>query len=238
MHRSVLQGGPRVDEAPKILIVEDDTGVAQGLVHGLKQAGFRTSLAIRGDQGLERILAEPFDLVLLDLMLPERTGFEVLKAMYNRVSVPVIVLSALSDLPARLKSFESGAVDFVPKPFFMEELIARIRSRLEIRQLEARNVLTLGDTVLNLDSRMVLRDDIDLGMTGYEFNVLAFLCQRAGRAQTRAQIADHALSADGDCSDRTVDSHISRIRKKLGPDTGGLIKTIWGIGYRCDMEEV
>ena len=234
MHRSVLQGGPRVDEAPKVLIVEDDTGVAQGLVHGLKQAGFRTSLAIRGDQGLERILAEPFDLVLLDLMLPERTGFEVLKAMYNRVSVPVIVLSALSDLPARLKSFESGAVDFVPKPFFMEELIARIRSRLEIRQLEARNVLTLGDTVLNLDSRMVSRDDIDLGMTGYEFNVLAFLCQRAGRAQTRAQIADHALSADGDCSDRTVDSHISRIRKKLGPDTGGLIKTIWGIGYRCD----
>ena len=117
----------------------------------------------------------------------------------------------------------------------MEELVARIRSRLDIRRVETRRVIALGDAVLDLDSRMVLRGDMDLGMTGYEFNVLAFLCQRAGRAQTRDQIAEHALSADGDCSDRTVDSHISRIRKKLGPETGGLVKTIWGIGYRCDL---
>jgi len=223
-----------MDDMPQILIVEDDAGVAQGLVHGLRQAGFRTSLAMNGEQGLKRILAEPFDLVLLDLMLPGRTGFEVLEAMCTRVSVPTIVLSALTDLPARLKSFENGAVDFVPKPFFMEELVARIRSRLEVRHIETRRVLTLADTVIDLDARMVLRNDMDLGMTGYEFNVLAFLCQRVGRAQTRAQIAEHALSEDGDCSDRTVDSHISRIRKKLGPETGGLIKTIWGIGYRCD----
>ena len=222
-------------EQPQILVIEDDAGVAQGLVNGLRKAGFRTSLAVNGDQGLKCLLTEPFDLVLLDLMLPGRTGFEVLEAMCTRVSVPTIVLSALSDLPARLKSFENGAVDFVPKPFFMEELVARIRSRLEVRHVETRRVLTLGDTIVDLDSRMVLRNEMDLGLTGYEFNVLAFLYQRAGRAQTRGQIAEHALSEHGDCSDRTVDSHISRIRKKLGPDTGGLIKTIWGIGYRCDV---
>ncbi|MGC6418506.1 MAG: response regulator transcription factor [Bradymonadia bacterium] len=224
-----------MDDTPHILIVEDDAGVAQGLVHGLRQARFRTTLAINGEQGLQLVLTQSFDLVLLDLMLPGRTGFEVLKAMCTRVSVPTIVLSALSDLPARLKSFENGAVDFVPKPFFIEELVARIRSRLEVRQVESRRLLELGDTLLDLDARIVLRDEQDLGMTGYEFNVLAFLCIRAGRAQTRGQIAEHALSEHGDCSDRTVDSHISRIRKKLGPDTGGLIKTIWGIGYRCDV---
>ena len=199
--------------------------------------GFQTSLAHNGDQGLKRILTESYDLVLLDLMLPGRSGFEVLEAMCTRVSVPTIVLSASSDLPARLKSFENGAVDFVPKPFFMEELVARIRSRLEVRPVEPRRMLTFGDVVLDLDSRLVLRNDTDLRMTGYEFNVLGFLRQRAGRAQTRGQIAEHALSEHGDCSDRTVDSHISRIRKKLGPKTGGLIKTIWGIGYRCDVAQ-
>ena len=225
-----------MDNVPHILIVEDDAGVVHGLLRGLRQAGFRTSLAMNGAQGIDCILTESFDLILLDLMLPEYTGFEVLEIMGTRVSVPVIVLSALSDLPARLKSFERGAVDFVPKPFFIEELIARIRSRLKLRQIENRKFV-LADTIIDLDARVVLRNDIDLGMTGYEFNVLAFLCQRSGRAQTRSQIAEHALSVDGDCFDRTVDSHISRIRKKLGPDTGKLIKTIWGIGYRCDVTQ-
>jgi DNA-binding response OmpR family regulator len=120
----------------------------------------------------------------------------------------------------------------------MEELVARIRSRLDLDQPATRREVTLADVVLDLDAREVRRDGVDLDLTGYEFNVLAFLCQRPGRAQTRAQIADHALSEDGDCSDRTVDSHISRIRKKLGPDAGGRIKTVWGIGYRCVLEDV
>lgn len=226
-----------MDDTPHILIVEDDAGVAQGLMRGLKQAGFRLSLAMSGDRGLELILSEAFDLVLLDLMLPERTGFEVLDAVRSRASVPIIVLSAMTHLPARLKSFEIGAVDFVPKPFFMEELVARIRSRLNLGQSKERRKLALADTVLDLDARVVQRNGEDLGMTGYEFNVLALLRQRAGRAQTRAQIADQALSEDGDCNDRTVDSHISHIRKKLGPEAAKHIKTVWGIGYRCDLEE-
>ena len=177
-----------MNEQPLILIIEDDSGVAEGLVNGLKKAGFRTRLAINGDQGLRCILAETFDLVLLDLMLPGRTGFEILEAISNRVSVPTIVLSALNDLPARLKSFEKGAVDFVPKPFFIEELVARMRSRLDVRQEQSPKVLILGDTVLDLDTRTVLRNDVDLGMTGYEFNVLAFLRKQAGRPQTRGQL--------------------------------------------------
>jgi len=218
-----------------ILIVEDDTGVVEGLVRGLRQAGFETSLAMTGDKGLARVLEERFDLVLLDLMLPERTGFEILQAMRNRVSVPVIVLTARTDLPSRLRCFEDGAIDFVPKPFFVEEVVARIHSRLRIRGEEARRKLVFGEVVLDLDARKVHRGDVDLGLTAYELNVLALLVERAGRAQTRAQIAEHALSEDGECTDRTVDSHISRIRKKLGPE-GSLVRTVWGIGYRFDLE--
>lgn len=224
-------------ESPHILIVEDDSGVVQGLVRGLTQAGFRTSLSMTGSDGLDRILAEDFDLVLLDLMLPERSGFEVLDAVRARASVPIIVLSALTDLPSRLMSFENGAVDFVPKPFFLEELIARIRSRLDRGLSAERRLLPLADTVLDLDARVVRRDGENLGLTGFEFNVLALLRQRAGRAQSRSQIANEALSEDGDCNDRTVDSHVSRIRKKLGPEAAARIKTVWGIGYRCDPEE-
>ncbi len=224
-------------EQPHILIVEDDPGVVQGLVRGLRRAGFQTSVAMAGDEGLTRILGEPFDLVLLDLMLPERNGFDVLETVRTRVPVPIVVVSALTDLPSRLKSFESGAVDFVPKPFFIEELVARIRARLAISETTAPRQLHVGDVVLDLDARAARRGDVDLGLTTYEFNVLALLRQRAGRAQSRTQIAEGALSEDGECDERTVDSHISRIRKKLGLQAATHIKTVWGIGYRCDAED-
>ena len=221
-------------DPPHILIIEDDLGVVQGLVRGLRREGFETSLAMAGDEGLERILNETFDLVLLDLMLPERSGFEVLEAVRTRVSVPIVVLSALTELPARLRSFESGAVDFVPKPFFMEELVARIRARLALTSTSPRRELALADVVLDLDARTARRGDDDLELTEFEFNVLAYLRERSGRALTRAQIAEAALSEDGESNDRTVDSHVSRIRKKVGPTAAERIQTVWGIGYRCD----
>ncbi len=221
----------------RILVIEDDLNVVQQLVSGLRRAGFDTSLAMAGDEGLAQILNGSFDLVLLDLMLPNLTGFEVLEAVRTRVSVPVVVLSARTELPARLQSFERGAVDFVPKPFFMEELIARIRARLALTSPTPRRALALADVTLDLDARTARRGDVALDLTEYEFNVVAFLRERAGRAQSRTQIADGALSESGECGDRTVDSHISRIRKKLGPRAARRIQTVWGIGYRCDEED-
>ena len=226
-----------MSDPSRILVIEDDLNVVQQLVGGLRRAGFETSLAMAGDEGLAEILTGSFDLVLLDLMLPKLTGFEVLEAVRARVSVPVVVLSARTELPARLRSFEAGAVDFVPKPFFMEELIARIRARLALTSLTPRRELAVADVVLDLDARSARRGDVKLALTEFEFNVLAFLRGRAGRAQSRTQIADGALSESGECSDRTVDSHISRIRKKVGPRAAERIRTVWGIGYRCDEEE-
>lgn len=224
------------DDRPQILIVEDDLSVVQGLVRGLRKAGFDTSLAMDGEEGTARILSEAFDLVLLDLMLPERSGAQVLEAVSTRTSVPIIVLTARTDLPARLTSFEHGAIDFVPKPFFMEELVARIRARLALTVATPARQISLADVVLDLDARRVLRGEVVLGLTAHEFNVLAYLRERAGRAVTRAQIADHALPEDGERSDRTVDSHVSRIRKKLGGPAAACIRTIWGIGYTCDLD--
>jgi DNA-binding response OmpR family regulator len=221
---------------PRILIVEDDPSVVQGLVRGLHKAGFSTSVAMEGNEGLTRILRETFDLVLLDLMLPERSGFDVLAAISTRTSVPLIVLTAQTDLSARLRSFEHGAVDFVPKPFFMEELVARIRARLALTTPAPTRQVPLADVVLDLDARRVLRGEADLGLTAHEFNILAFLRERAGRAVTRAQIAEHALPEDGERTDRTVDSHVSRIRKKLGKAAGACVRTVWGIGYTCDPD--
>jgi DNA-binding response OmpR family regulator len=223
------------DGRPSILIIEDDLSVVQGLVRGLHRAGFSTSVAMDGEAGLSRILREPFDLVLLDLMLPERGGLDVLEAVSTRRSVPIVVLTARTDLPVRLRSFEHGAIDFVAKPFFMEELVARIRARLALTAPAPTRRVTMADVVLDLDGRRVMRGDVDLGLTAHEFNLLAFLRERAGRTVTRAQLAEHALPEDGERTDRTVDSHISRIRKKLGP-AGACVRTVWGIGYTCDPD--
>jgi DNA-binding response OmpR family regulator len=226
-----------MNDKPHILVVEDNLSVVEGLIRGLHRAGFRTSLAMSGEEGLARILAESFDLVLLDLMLPERSGIEILEVVRTRTSVPIVVVSARTDLPSRLDSFERGAVDFVPKPFFIEELVARIRARLALTVAAGpTRQLALGSAVLDLDMRLVHRDDRDLGLTAHEFNILAFLRERAGRAYTRQQIAENALPEDGERVDRTVDSHLSRIRKKLGPDDATHLKTVWGIGYKWDQE--
>ena len=125
---------------PRVLVVEDDWNASQGLVRGLSRAGFDVSA-----EGANRALTEAFDLVVLDLMLPEKSGFDVLSAMAGKVSTPVIVLSARTELTARLKSFELGAVDFVSKPFWIEELIVRIRTRLSRVEEVARRTVMIGD---------------------------------------------------------------------------------------------
>ena len=168
-------------------------------------------------------------------MLPERDGFEILQAMKGRISTPVVVLSARTELPSVLRSFEGGAVDFVGKPFWLEELVARLRSRLALRAVGPRRVVTLADAQVDLDARRVTRAGEELPLTPHEFNILACLVERDGRALSRAQIAETALGEGDDLSDRTVDSHISRLRRKLGDAAGARVQTVWGIGYRAHL---
>jgi two-component system OmpR family response regulator len=218
----------------RLLVAEDDLNALQGILSGLRRAGFTVDAVTHGFDAVERALAGSYDLMVLDLMLPGCSGFDVLEALHGRTSTPVLVLSARSELPARLRSFELGAVDYLPKPFFVEELVARVRARLGLRE-QTRRVVQVGGVEVDLDGRRAARRGVDLGLTGHEFNVLAWLIERPGRAVSREQLVERALGADGGQLDRTVDSHVSRVRRKLGAE-GAQIRTVWGIGYRYDPE--
>ena len=220
------------DDRSSVLIVEDDAAVASGLVTGLKNVGFNVELTTDGETGTKRALSGDFDLIILDLNLPERDGFDVLEALSGRVSTPVIVLTARTELETRLKSFSLGAVDYIPKPFWMEELVARIQSRLRLRQDEPHRVISWANVVIDLDARTVNLDQDPVELTSHEFNVLAYLVERPDRAITRKQLADHALPESGSRYGRTVDSHMCRIRNKIGDEASEHIKTVWGVGYK------
>jgi two-component system OmpR family response regulator len=217
----------------RILVVEDEPDIAAHVVQGLKGVGHDVSLETRGDTAADRPLTEAFDLVVLDINLPGKSGFELLELWQSRQSAPIIVLTARTGLEDRLAAFDQGAVDFVTKPFFVEELIARIRMRLGIKE-EVAELLAWADVSLDKGARVVKRGGEDLGLTHHELNVLLYLVERPGRAIARAQLAIGALSMDGEVNDRTVDSHLARVRKKLGKPAADAIKTVWGIGYRFD----
>ncbi len=221
----------------RLLVVEDDPGVAGGIVRGLKEAGFEVELATSGVDGAKKALEGRFGAIILDLMLPEQTGFEVLEQLQGRSSVPVLVLTARSDLADRLRCFGLGAADFVTKPFWIEELVARLRVRLRLTTEAPKRVIRWANVALDLDSRQVTIEGADAGLTKNEFDVLAHLVERQGRAISRDQLAEHALTPFEQRDARTVDSHIARIRKKLGAEGGARIATVWGIGYRFEPDK-
>ncbi|RKH71223.1 DNA-binding response regulator [Corallococcus interemptor] len=219
-----------------ILVVEDDPPIAAGIVRGLKLAGFQVTLATDGPLALEAAEREPPALVVLDLNLPGMDGLELLQAWRHRLRVPILVLTARQELEARLRSFGLGAADYLAKPFWMEELVARIRARLRLPEEDARRTLRWADVSIDLDAHTVSREGTGpVSFTRHELDVLLYLVERPGRAVTREQIADQALPPNEERDTRTVDSHVARIRKKLGP-AGAHLRTVWGIGYRFDPE--
>jgi two-component system OmpR family response regulator len=221
--------------ATRVLVVEDDPGVAGGIVRGLRGAGFDVELATDGLGGSKRALAGRFDAIVLDLMLPGQSGLAVLEQLKGRESIPIIVLTARSELPDKLACFALGAADFIAKPFWIQELVVRLRARLRITPEAPKRAVSWADAVLDLDSRVVTVGGMDVGMTRHEFDVLAHLVERDGRAISREQLAEHALSPFEQRDARTIDSHIARIRKKLGAKAGVSVVTVWGIGYRFEL---
>ncbi len=223
-------------DAPTLLVVEDDPRVAGELVRGLRAAGFGVELCTRGDGVVAKAVSMRLAAVVLDWMLPDVQGEELLRALTERRRVPVVVLTARTDLATRLRAFASGAVDFVGKPFFLEELVARLRARIDAPPSRG-DVVRFGGVTLELAARRVRgADGEDIALTRHELDVLAYLAARPGRAISRAHLAEHALSLGGGCDPRTIDSHVSRLRRKLG-GAGAAISPVWGIGYRFDPPE-
>lgn len=223
------------DNPKRILVVEDDTHLAQSMVQGLKEAGFAVALSNDGDAASRRMQQESFDLVILDLMLPGKSGEMLLEEWHSRYPIPVIVLTARTELADRLRCFALGAVDYLPKPFWMQELLARVRTRLHLQLEKPSRLLQWADISVNLDARVVHRGREEILMTRSEFNVLVYLLERKGRAVSRTQIADHALTVGEPRSPRTVDGYIARLRTKLGEEAGACLETVWGIGYRFQL---
>jgi DNA-binding response OmpR family regulator len=219
----------------RVLLVEDDASMAAGIVRGLRAAGFDVELATNGNDGARLALELGHDVIVLDLMLPGQSGFDVLAQLRERsFAAPVIVLTARTELDDRLRSFDLGAADFVAKPFWIEELVARIRSRLGARSAHPKRVVRFADAELDLDARTATVGGAAVSLTRNELDTLVYLAERQGRAITREQLAENALDPDGDRDARTVDTHVARLRKKLGTAAAACIVTVWGIGYRFE----
>jgi two-component system phosphate regulon response regulator PhoB len=222
----------------RILVVEDERDIAALVAFHLMKEGYRVRTAESGQEALEAAAVERPDLVLLDLMLPGFSGYQVLQELRRRpdlAEVPVVVLTARRDEADRVMGLELGADDYVTKPFSPRELVLRVAAVLRRAQSPALagggRTLRAGPIVIDLNALRVLVDDTELELTPTEYKLLVTLIERRGRVQTRRQLLEHAWEIHAQIETRTVDMHVQRLRTKLA-EHGGLIETVRGFGYR------
>jgi two-component system response regulator CpxR len=218
----------------RLLVVDDDAELSQLVTRFLTREGFEIHAALTGAGGVARALAEPYALVLLDVMLPDTDGFDVLRRIRVRSRVPVLMLTARGDTHDRIRGLEDGADDYLPKPFDPAELLARIRAilrRSAPRQLSA--AISVGDIELDGGSRTVRRRNEAVDLTTVEFDLLAALMRVAGTTVGREELVRSVLGRDFSPFDRSIDTHVCNLRRKLGPLDDGRerIKGVRGAGY-------
>ena len=224
--------------ASKILIVEDEPDIVELLVYNLHQAGFQTDAVLNGATALERIKIEPPDLVLLDLLLPEVDGLEVcrtLKRDSETVGIPIIMLTAKGEAIDRIVGLELGADDYITKPFSPREVLLRIRAVLRrapnIPRNKPSNQIQIDDLKIDLDRHQVFSDGSVIDLTATEFKILSLFAHSPGRVFTRSILMDAVWGQEYYGIERTMDTHVSRLRRKLG-QFGERIETVHGVGYR------
>jgi DNA-binding response OmpR family regulator len=216
----------------RILIVEDEARITSFLEKGLKANGFVTSVAGDAREGLERARSGGFDLVILDLGLPDRDGMEVLRDLRETDSrTPVIILTARDGVTDTVRGLESGADDYVPKPFRFEELLARVRLRLRDQRAPEPTVLRAGDAALDLRTRRVTVGDRSVELTAREFALAETFFRHPGQVLSREQLLSHVWGYDYDPGSNVVDVYVGYLRKKLGE---GRIVTVRGMGFRLE----
>lgn len=221
--------------AHQILLIEDDEKLGQQVVGHLRDAGFETTWIKDGDAALD-VRPEPFSLMILDLMLPGAYGLDVLKHLRSHCDIPVLVLSARNDTTDKVRALQLGADDFVTKPFWPDELMARVHARLRRPVLQRSGCIEVGELVLDLSGRRVAVAGNAVSLTPVEFDLLAALAKRPGAAIPRSWLVDNVLDPEREGTERTLDVHISRLRKKLG-DCASCVATVWGVGYRLEVHK-
>jgi two-component system response regulator CpxR len=219
----------------RVLVVDDDAGLCQLVTRFLAREGFSTSWAPNGEAGIERALAEDYSLIMLDVMMPDTDGFEVLRRIRQQSRTPVLMLTARGDTRDRVQGLEMGADDYLPKPFDPSELVARIRAILRRSSAHGPGgaALSLGDLELDGGTRTVRRSGVLVDLTTVEFDLLAALLRVAGNTVSREDLVRNVLGREFSPFDRSIDTHACNLRRKLGPleDGAERIKGVRGAGY-------
>lgn len=220
----------------RILLVEDERGIAEFVSRGLREAGYAIDVAEDGPSGLEAALSVDFDLVLLDVMLPGMDGIAVLRALREkRRKFPVLVLTARDAVEDRVRGLDSGADDYLVKPFAFPELLARVRALLRRPAESAEPVIRIGDLELDAASREFRKEGKRIELSAREYSILEYLFRNEGRTLTREQIEEHIWNFDSSPGSNVVDVYIGYLRKKIdAPGIPSVIRTMRGLGYRAE----
>lgn len=221
-----------------ILVIEDEPGIVDFLERGLAAHGFEVSSATDGNSGIEQALNADADLVVLDLMLPERSGFAVLERIRDaKPGLPVIVLTALDQVEQRVTGLDAGAADYIVKPFSLAELAARIRAQLRMASHTPQTTLSEDDVEVNLITREVRRGGETVRLSTTEFELLSYLMRNRGHVLTREQILRAVWGYEYDPGTNVVDVYVGYLRRKLKRgDRPVPIVTIRSVGYRFDAQ--
>jgi two-component system phosphate regulon response regulator PhoB len=220
----------------RILVVEDEEDLQEVLSYNLRQAGHETTIVGTGQEGIARVGVETPDLVLLDLMLPDMSGTDVCRAIKSDPAtrhIPVVMLTAKGEEIDRVVGFELGADDYVVKPYSMRELTLRLQAILRRRATPAdgAGVTTFGRLRIDREGHRVWIDGEEVALTALELRLLCLLYDRRGRVQSRPVLLDEVWRMSSDVNTRTVDTHVKRLREKLG-EAGAYLETVRGVGYR------
>ncbi len=227
---------------PLLLVIEDDQNLAKLLEYNLDKAGFKCHLSGSGEDGLEQLSRKSYDLVLLDIMLPGMDGCEICREIRRHQlykDLPIIMLTAKGEEIDRILGFELGIDDYVVKPFSPRELNLRIRAILKRERRQGgktQEILNAGGLDVDLTRHIATLDGRELVLTLMEFKLLVALLKRKGEAQSRERLLSDVWDVDKTINTRTIDTHITRIREKLGT-TGRMIKTVRGLGYKLEEKE-
>jgi DNA-binding response OmpR family regulator len=222
----------------RLLVVEDEGGIASALRQGLSESGYAVDVARDGEQGREHALAATYDVILLDILLPKLDGLALLRDLRKRgMTTPILLLTARDAVDDRVAGLDAGADDYLVKPFSFSELLARIRAVLRRPALRAGDRLITGDVAMDLGARTVTRGTQPVTLTPREFAVLEYLLRHPGQALSRTQIAEGVWSWEFHGESNVVDVYIGYLRRKLDEEgVPSIIETLRGYGYRLRNE--
>lgn len=222
-----------------MLVVEDEKKIASFIRKGLEAEGFAVDVCHRGDEGYELAVSRPYDVMVLDIMLPGRDGLSILRSIRERrIPLPIIILTARTELNERIEGLNLGADDYLTKPFYIEELIARIHAVTRRATGTGQSILVVGDLTMDLLKREVKRAGKLVELTPKEFALLECLMRAPGRVLTRVQLLERVWGYNFDPGTNIVDVYVQRLRAKIDRDSEDkLIETVRGVGYRIKATE-